>query len=421
MHFSPGVAVDPVSGKFFVSSNGLHRVMRFGAAASLANGASAETVFGQMNFSGESSGSTATSLNNNYGIHVDRSGRLWVADFGNNRVLMFQGASVLPGFGSTPDRVFGQPNFTTVTAGTSAIKMSGPVSVWVDAADNLWVSDSGNARILKFAAVSSLASGAAATSVLGQPDFTTKTTGKTAQKFSGPQGVMVDGAGRLWVADTNNHRVLRFDDAAALGNGAAASGVLGQPDFISGSNGTTAQSTNTPVAVVVDGAGTLYLAEYFNHRVLIFKNAAAKANGAAADGVIGQPDFTSNTGTRTERKLAGPYGLALDEAGRLWVADSTNSRILRFSPDTSAAVPAVGRVPKTTGNTKLSIKGTASDPSGVAQVRFRVGKGAFQAASGTGSWSFKAKLKTGKNTIEIVMVDAVGNTSPPKKVKVTRR
>jgi sugar lactone lactonase YvrE len=232
---------------------------------------------------------------------------------------------------------------------------------------------------------------------------------------------MVDGAGRLWVADTNNHRVLRFDDAAALGNGAAASGVLGQPDFISGSNGTTAQSTNTPVAVVVDGAGTLYLAEYFNHRVLIFKNAAAKANGAAADGVIGQPDFTSNTGTRTERKLAGPYGLALDEAGRLWVADSTNSRILRFSPDTSAAVPAVGRVPKTTGNTKLSIKGTASDPSGVAQVRFRVGKGAFQAASGTGSWSFKAKLKTGKNTIEIVMVDAVGNTSPPKKVKVTRR
>jgi sugar lactone lactonase YvrE len=421
MNFAPGVTVDPVSGKLFVSSNSLHRVMRFGAAASLANGASAETVFGQLNFSGESAGSTATSLNNNYGIHVDRSGRLWVADYGNNRVLMFQGASVLPGFGSTPDRVFGQPNLTTVTAGTSAIKMSGPNSVWVDAADNLWVSDSVNSRILKFAAVSSLASGAAATRVLGQPDFTTNTHGTTAQKFYGLLGVTVDGAGRLWVTDANNNRVLRFDDAATLGNGAAASGVLGQPGFVTFNTGTTAQSINTPTGVVVDGTGTLYLAEYFNHRVLIFKNAAAKANGAAADGVIGQPDFTTNTGARSERNLAAPHGLALDEAGRLWVADTNNRRILRFSPDTSAAVPAVGRVPKTTGSTKLSIKGTASDTSGVAQVRYRVGKGAFKNAVGTTAWKLSAKLKLGKNTIEIVAVDALGNVSPPKKVKVTRQ
>jgi sugar lactone lactonase YvrE len=420
MESPSGLAIDPFSGKLFVADLDHNRILRFPDAASLANGANAEAVFGQVNFSGITSGTTATKLDSPGGLHIDSSGRLWVADAGNNRVLMFQGAATLPGFGATPDLVLGQPNFATVTPGTSAIKMTGPTEVFVDAADNLWVADFKNNRVLKFAAVSGLANGAAATNVLGQADFDTSNTATSPSKMDSPAGVMVDAAGRLWVSDRDNNRVLRFDNAAALGDGAAATVVLGQTDFTTATSATTDRNMAGPTLTRIDPAGTLYVSENSNNRILLFKNAAAKANGDPADGVIGQPDFTTATQGVTAQKF-NPSGMALDAAGRLWVSDYTGYRVLRFSPDRSASTPAVGRVPKTTGSGKLTIKGTATDTSGVAQVRYRVGKGAFKTAVGTTVWSFKAKLKPGKNTIEIVVVDSLGNTSPAKKVKVTRR
>lgn len=233
----------------------------------------------------------------------------------------------------------------------------------------------------------------------------------------------VDGGGRLWVADQFNNRVLRFDAAAGLGNGAPASAVLGQPDFITGTTGTTAQTMFQPSAVLVDPAGTLYVTDQFNRRVLLFKKVATKANGAAADGVIGQPDFTTDSFATTERKLTNPHdGLAMDGAGRLWVSDSFNNRVLRFSPDRTAAPPRItSRVPRTTTRATLTLRGTAADSSGVKEVRFRVGRGTFRKAVGTTAWRFTARLRPGANTVEIVIVDTVGNVSTAKKVRVIRR
>lgn len=421
MSFPGGLAIDPATGKLFVTCNSQNRILRFGNVTSLANGANAESVFGQVNFSSVGSGSTAARLSSPYGIHVDSSGRLWVADSNNNRVLMFEGASTL-GLGPTADLVLGQPNFTVVTAGNTASKLSSPQTVFVDDSDNLWVADFGNSRVLKFPNVSTLTNGAAATVALGQPDLTTNTAGTSAVKMNSPVGVTVDDEGRLWISDNGNQRVLRYDNADALASGAPANAVLGQPDFTSNGSNSTAQTFNGPSGLVVDPSGTLYVADYFNRRVLFFKNPEVKANGAAADGVIGQPDFVTNTSGITERKMAGCYlGLVFDASGALWIADSSNSRVLRFSPDRFAATPATsGKVPKTTSSSKVTLKGSAADPNGIAQVRFRVGKGAFQAASGTTTWKFSAKLKPGNNTIEIVAVDTVGNVSAAKRVKVTR-
>jgi len=417
-----GLAIDPRTGKLYVSSNTQNRVMRFPNVDSLANGADAEAVLGQANFSGTGAGTTASILATPYGPYVDGKGRLWVVSAGSSRVLMYEGADSLAN-GAPADRVFGQPDFTTGTPATSSVKMSNPSAVFVDGADNLWVADFSNNRVLKFANVSTLGNGAAATVVLGQPNFTTLSPGTSQVTMSGPTSVAVDADGRLWVSEQSNHRVLRFDNAAGLANGAAADGVLGQALFTTGGLGTGAQGMGSPAGVVVDAAGTLYVSAYSNNRILVFKNAAAKADGAAADGVIGQPDFTTTTPGLSERKLGGVYiGMALDAAGRLWVSDSDNNRILRFSPDRTAAPPTVtSKSPKTTASASLALKGTAADPSGISQVRFRVGKAAFKTAAGTTSWSFKAKLKPGKNKIEIVAVDALGNVSAAKRVKVTRQ
>jgi sugar lactone lactonase YvrE len=240
--------------------------------------------------------------------------------------------------------------------------------------------------------------------------------------MAGPSGVGVDAAGRLWVADQTNRRVLRFDAAASLADGAAADGVLGQPDFTTKNTGISAQEFDRPTGPVFDAEGTLYLTDFFNNRVLYFRTPETKANGAAADGIIGQTDFLSNTAGTTDRRLRTPYsGLAFDTADALWLSDSENNRVLRFSPDRSATPPTVkGKVPKKTTDRKVTLRGRASDTGGIAEIRYRIGKGAYRIASGTTDWKFSAKLKPGKNKIEIVVVDSVGNVSPPKLVKVKR-
>lgn len=417
-----GISVDPVSGKVFVSSPSDNRILRFANSAALANGASAEAVIGQPDYTTITPGLSNAKLNSPYGIHVDGSGRLWVADYSNKRVLMYANAASLPEFGATATLVLGQPDFDTGTPGTTAAKMGGPNGIFVDAQDNLWVADYSNNRVVKFANASSLSNGASANSVLGQVNFNLNSSGTSATTMEGPAAVLVDGAGRLWVAEQVNNRVLRFDNAAALGNGTTANGVLGQPGFVTSDEGSTAVGLDEPNAFAVDAAGTLYVADYGNNRVLSYKNPAAKANGAAADGVIGQPDFTTSTFSTTARTLHGPYGgLDFDAAGRLWVTDFINNRVLRFSPDRSVAAPTVGRVPKVTTKAKLTINGTAADDSGIAAVRRRVGKGAFLGAIGLEAWTFIARLKPGKNTIEIVAVDSAGNVSAATRVKVTRR
>jgi DNA-binding beta-propeller fold protein YncE len=416
-----GVAVDPVSGKVFVSLSLQNRILRFANSAALANGANAEAVIGQGNYTSTLSDTTATTLNSPFIIDVDHLGRLWVADFLNNRVLMYADAANLPEFGATANLVLGQPNFTIGSASTTRRKMSSPSGVYVDAADNLWVADYGNHRVLKFANASSLTNSSPATTVLGQADFDTGTSGTTAAKMHEPTAVEVDQAGRLWVAERSNDRVLRFDNAATLSDGAAANGVLGQSDFTSGTGGATPETFNQPSALAIDRSGTLYIADFANHRVVYHKNPAAKANGATPDGVIGQPDLLTVMDAATAQKLQTPFGLEFDAVGRLWVADRSNHRILRFPGDFTATAPKIkGKAPKSVTTGKVPLKGTSADPNGIAQVRYRVGKGAFKNAVGTTAWKLKAKLKPGKNTIEIVAVDSFGNVSPPKRVKVKR-
>jgi hypothetical protein len=69
--------------------------------------------------------------------------------------------------------------------------------------------------------------GSAADVVLGQAGFTVNTSGTTVNKMKGPVGIYVDGNDRLWITDRLNHRVLRFDNASTLTNGANADFVLG--------------------------------------------------------------------------------------------------------------------------------------------------------------------------------------------------
>jgi predicted esterase/sugar lactone lactonase YvrE len=300
------------------------------AQSQLFNNMPASGVLGQLNFTSSTNGTTASTLNSPSGVAVDpTTGKLFVVDRYNNRVLRWSAAAKMTS-GSSAEAVFGQPNFVTSTSGLSASKFNDPLRVFVDSAGSLWVTDYLNNRVLRFDNASSRSSGSSADAVLGQSNFTTNSSGTTASKMNGPVGIVVSGAGRLWVTDRLNHRVLRFDNAASKSNGANADIVLGQPDFTTGTSGLSATKMNRPMGIYADATDHLWVCEDDNNRVIRFDSVSSKTNGAAADGVLGQPDLFTNLKNYSRNGVSNLRGVSGDGAGRLYLADESNNRILIF-------------------------------------------------------------------------------------------
>jgi sugar lactone lactonase YvrE len=332
-----GVAVDPTTGKIFLGDYNNNRILRFISFAAFVNGAPAEAVLGQADFTSNGAATSATGMNSPVGVTVDSVGRLWVNDYGNHRILRFDDASNAV-TGAAANGVLGQTDFITGTAGLTQSKMDNPQFCVTDALGTLWVADTDNNRVLRFNNAAAKPDGANADAVLGQTDFVSATAATTQSGMDDPTGLAADTSGNLWVSDFSNHRMLRFANAATRPNGASANAVLGQPTFLTGAPSTTQSGLNSPGGLSLDPAGRLYVTDAGNHRVVIFKNAASQPNGANANLVLGQTDFITGTSGLAQNKFNDPYAAAFSN-GSLWIADDGNNRALRFAA--TGAQPAV--------------------------------------------------------------------------------
>jgi sugar lactone lactonase YvrE len=154
----------------------------------------------------------------------------------------------------------------------------------------------------------------------------------TAAKLSMPTGgnpnppaggVVLDSQGRLYIADTNNHRIRRVDFGADLittvvGNGAATFGGDGGDPL--------AASLNTPLDIVFGPDGRLYIADTYNNRVRAVDFTANVITTIAGNGTKG---YSGDGGPAIDAKLAWPYGLGFDADGHLYIADTYNHRVRR--------------------------------------------------------------------------------------------
>ncbi len=322
--YSPrGVAVDPMTGRIYVADAGNSRVLGWSSATAFTLGDPATIVI--------TSDGAGIDLQQPSSDAVDRYGNLFVADSSNNRVLLYP-APV--GSSTAATGIIGQ---TSVTGIPTADSLSTPYGVAVDAAGDLFVADTFNNRVLAFRAP--LSTGMSAARVYGQPDFTsgTENQGKTApgaDTLYWPLGVAVDSAGTLYVADTNNSRVLAYVNA--LGGDSIADLVLGETSFTVNTGGSSATLLNHPMGLAADTCGGLYVSDSINNRVLKFP--APLASGKAASLVFGQPDFSQNVLSipPTASSLNYPRGLALDRVQNVYIADLSNNRVLGYdAPSTS--------------------------------------------------------------------------------------
>lgn len=237
--------------------------------------------------------------------------------------------------------IIGQSSATALATTASSSVTPSPYSVAVSATGKLAVCDNLAHRVLIWNTVPTT-SGVAADLVLGQSDFTSTGYNCTSVSLNAPTKVFWHGA-NLWVADTGNHRVLRY--TAPISNGQAASLVVGQANFTSGSLGTSATQMNEPVSVLIFG-GKLYVVDRANCRVLVY-DTLPTSNGAAASFALGQAsggsNLTSSVATTSGANLVygmlAPTDLAVTSTYNLMVVDSGNNRVMVFSgiPTTGGA------------------------------------------------------------------------------------
>lgn len=205
----------------------------------------------------------------------------------------------------------------------------------------VYVADSRNHRVLIWNGIPST-NGAPADRVIGQSVFTTATIGSSSTKFSAPQDVFANGSSLL-ISDYGNHRVLIFPNVYP-NNGDPATFVIGHDDLTeNGVNdgGTVAADTlNNPSLMAMNGTD-LYVADTGNNRILKYSSIPV-ANKVSATQVFGQPDFTSNSDDDdfvTSGSLDKPSGITV-AGGKMVISDTDNNRVKFYDSIPSADNPS---------------------------------------------------------------------------------
>ncbi|GEM_PF-973546 len=275
----------------------------------------------------------SSSLNGPIGLAFDSGGNIWVADSGNNRILNYSQSSFAFNHPNATT-VLGQSSFTAGGFGTTATTLRAASALSFDPSGNLWVADEDNSRILEYTAP--FTTGQAASLVLGQSSFTTGSTGTSTTTLNTPDALAFDSHGNLWVSDQGNNRILEYSPPFTTGQ--AASLVLGHSTFTQASPGANATALNTPFSLVFDSSGNLWVTDQNNNRIL--KYSQPFTNNMAASLVLGQSSFTTNTAGTSSNTLNNPANIAFDSLGNLWVADDSNNRVLEYKSPFSNGMAA---------------------------------------------------------------------------------
>jgi uncharacterized protein (TIGR03437 family) len=382
-------------GNLWVVDAGNHRVLRFPASAlgtDAASFPSSNLVIGQPDFVSNAFLPGAftletrikkTGLREPSGIAFDQAGRLFITD-NFNRVLVYSppfanGMTAARIMGIAPSPAQGQPPLTPVNEYTVGITLANGTTVSADgvftAGNIVFVVDTPASRILRFDSFDSWPAetqsfSPRAQAVIGQDGFTlTQLLPNRGQAEPSESTLLLSSGatfanGEVLVADTENNRVLAFGDLstgppASAGSPYAARRVLGQDSFagravnlLEGREFAFNAQGVSVGNVKIDTRSNpprLYVADSVNHRILGFADARKVRGGDKADIVIGQPDFsravvnypTNDANVRGPGSLFLPSDIAIDKDGNLWVADSGNSRVLRFpDPFANPGAPA---------------------------------------------------------------------------------
>lgn len=338
------------------------------------NGAAADVVLGQSDWTSTTSGVSSTELNNPHNVCFTPDGnKIIVVDASNNRVLIWNTVPIdMSGTPYVADVVIGQTDFTSSFSGSSATKLSYPTGAIVLPDGKLLISDFSNNRVLVYNQVPTT-NGVAADYVIGQPNLTTTSAGTTADKLGQPWDCAFSPDGKLLISDDNSHRIMIYNEVPAI-SGVSADLVIGNTVFGPKVGGSGRDEFDQP-SVTVSVEGKVAIADYANSRVMVYER-IPKINGTPADYVLGQPNFDSSTefndgfgnvGSADAKNMHYPYSICFDLNGRLYVNGTR--------PDGATGMHRImvyGETPIETSDLELSIVANETNVCVLSDVEYTV-------------------------------------------------
>jgi len=272
---------------------------------------------GVAGFLGDAGAATDANVNFPMGIATDTAGNVFIADQLNHRIRKVTIDGVISTVAGN-----GTSGFSGDAAAATSAMLQYPCAVAVDSAGNLFIADTLNRRIRK------VATGGTITTVAGSSNVGFSGDGGKATEASIilPVGVAVDTAGNIYFSDISSNVVRKVGTDGNIstfaGNGTA--GFFGD-----GGPAVNAQ-LSSPEGLVVDGAGNVYIADVMNHRI---RKVAADGTITTIAGSGFTRGFAGDGGPAVKAVLNYPYGIARDSSGNLFIADLGNNRIRMIRTD----------------------------------------------------------------------------------------
>lgn len=307
-----GLAFDQ-AGNLYIADFANHRIRK------VTPGGIITTIAGSDSggFSGDGGPATQALLGNPAGIALDAAGNLYITDTLNPRVRKIDTNGIITtvaGNGTNNNCPSGDP-----VPATSAC-LNAPYGIAVDAAGNIYVTGTFNHRIARISTDGMLTRIAG----VGFPRFDGDGGPAANAALSQPYDLMTDTAGNLYVADAGNQRIRRIDGSGII---TTVAGV--GPQSFGDGGPAVAAALSRPNSVAVDSAGTTYIADTRNNRVR-----KVTANGMittlAGNGLAA---FSGDNGPAGNASLNVPFGVALDQQGNVYIADTLNGRIRKVAPN----------------------------------------------------------------------------------------
>ncbi len=355
-----------------------------GGLDTIGNGESASDLMGQYSSpsstatvewyqQGYNNGATALGLYEPSGVALDSVNHaLYVGDGYNARVLVYNlntdNSIPTSSGGHTASYTIGTTALQGNTAASSSISWTGGLAL--DAANNrLFVADSYRALVYVFPTPVTSNGENASANLVGCEYCATPTA--ASMHSYGVEGIAYDPVNEnLYVADSQNNRVMIIYIPPGFANGLNASYEFGQPSggtqFTTATAATSQSGMSVPTALAYDQVNQrLFVADTTNNRVLVFSTASL-SDGPNATNVIGQASFTTATVGHSQTGLYSPCGLAYDaNNNRLFVSDGGNNRIMVYNAGPSVLPTFSASATNVLGQTNFTNQGSATTQSGL--------------------------------------------------------